>query len=91
MSLLGPFTEAESRASEALIEHLGLPVMVDAFITQFHSLGFRSDPVAAAAMVQRFLNGMEAAIAISIHPPREHLQQLRHASRWTTRRWATRL
>ena len=60
-----PYARGDVRAARALIAHLGLPMNVDAFVTQFDKKGYRKDADAAAGMAHRFLNGMEAAIAVS--------------------------
>ena len=59
---------------------------MDSFASQFHNLGFREAPDAAAGMAQRFLNGMEAAIAVSTPPsPTKHRRTADEATSFTTR------
>lgn len=64
-----PYARADAAAAVWLIDHLGLPMNVDAFAQHFDTAGYLLSPDAAAAMAHRFLNGMEAAIAVS-HPER---------------------
>ena len=67
MGLFVPGRASDGAAALAIVSEMGLLVSVDAFAAQFGRLRFRRRPDSAAAMVQRFLNGMEAAIAIA-HP-----------------------
>lgn len=60
-----PYKPADARSAKAVIDDLGLAMSVDAFAAQFGSLDFAHDADGAAAMAQRFLNGMEAAVAVS--------------------------
>ena len=53
------------RMATALIDHLGLVASVESFGSQFEAGEFRRAPDATTALFQRFLNGMEAAIAVS--------------------------
>ena len=72
-STLAPYAPPDARAAAAIVDSLGLAMSVDSFAAQFEGLGFLSNPDAAAAMAQRFLNGMEAAIAVSSPPsPYKH-------------------
>ena len=43
-----PYARGDVRAARALIAHLGLPMNVDAFVTQFDKKGYRKDADAAA-------------------------------------------
>jgi hypothetical protein len=60
-----PYRRADALTASGLIEHLGLPTSVDAFARNFGALRFAEAPDAAAAMAHRFLNCMEAAIAVA--------------------------
>ena len=62
-----PGEAGDNSAAQAIIKEMGLLISVDAFAAQFSKLCFAARPDAAAGMVQRFLNGMEAAIAVA-HP-----------------------
>ena len=62
-----PGGASDGHAANAIIRDMGLMVSVDAFAAQFHKLRYSTRPNYAAGMAQRFLNGMEAAVAIS-HP-----------------------
>jgi hypothetical protein len=62
-----PGAAGDNSAAQAIIREMGLLVSADAFAAQFPKLHFASQPDVAAGMVQRFLNGMEAAVAVA-HP-----------------------
>ena len=66
-----PYARSDARAAKLLIDHLDMPLNVEAFAAEFDTLHFRSTPDGATSMVHRFLNCMEAAVAVS-HPERAH-------------------
>ena len=57
-------SSSHDRQARALLEAVDAPSSIEGFAASFASLGFSDNPEKAAAMAQRFLNGLEAALSV---------------------------